>query len=120
MKEEISNWWKGAREDLRTAEYNLRGDMLHAAAFYSQQAAEKGLKALQIKKLEKFEKTHDLVLIAKSVGAPAEIAQICEDLAPFYTITRYPDVKIRVDKKIASSVVEKSRKVLEWVDSSLK
>ena len=36
MREEISNWLKKAKRDLEIAEYNINGDMLDAAAFYSQ------------------------------------------------------------------------------------
>jgi len=37
VREEISSWLRKARRDLEVAEYNLNGDMLNAAAFYSQQ-----------------------------------------------------------------------------------
>jgi len=37
--------------------------------------------------------------------------------APFYTITRYPDVEISYDKSEVSSIVEASEEVMEWVKS---
>jgi len=46
---EAEEWWGKARKDLETADYNLKGNMLDAAAFFAQQAAEKALKSLQIK-----------------------------------------------------------------------
>ena len=51
---ESSRWWKHSLSDLETAEYNLKGGMLNAAAFYAQQAAEKALKAVQIEKLGRY------------------------------------------------------------------
>ena len=47
---EAEKWWEKAKKDLVTAEYNLKGDMLDAAAFFAQQAVEKALKSLEIKK----------------------------------------------------------------------
>lgn len=61
--------------------------------FFAQQAAEKALKSLQIKKFGGFKKVHDLVLLAKYVGAPEEVIENSEKITPFYTITRYPDVE---------------------------
>jgi len=117
---EAEEWWGKAKKDLETADYNLKGNMLDAAAFFAQQAAEKALKSLQIKKLGKFEKVHDLVLLAKSIDAPGKIIKLSEMIAPFYTITRYPDVEISYDKKKVSSIIEASEEVVKWVKEELK
>lgn len=117
---ETSKWWNHSRSDLEIAEYNLKGDMLNAAAFYAQQATEKALKALQIETLGRFERTHDLVYLAKSVDATPEVLQLCELIAPFYTVTRYPDVEVSFGKGEVSSVVEACREVVEWVRQNLK
>ncbi|MEA1904749.1 MAG: HEPN domain-containing protein [Candidatus Hadarchaeota archaeon] len=87
---------------------------------FAQQAAEKALKALQIKKLGRFERTHDLIMLAKSVDAPIEVIQLCELIAPFYTITRYPDVRVSYDERKVSSVIDASEKVGKWVEQNLK
>lgn len=70
MREEIKNWWEEAKGDLKTVEYNLKGGMLKAAAFYSQQAVEKGLKVLYIKRFKKLWKIHGLAELARKVKAP--------------------------------------------------
>jgi hypothetical protein len=44
MNEEVKNWLEQAEHDIEVAEYNLKGNMLDAAVFYSQQATEKALK----------------------------------------------------------------------------
>lgn len=118
--EEIETWMNKAEEDLETAKFNLKGGKLGAAAFYSQQAVEKALKSLQIKKFNRFDRTHDLIFLAKSVDASKEIILICEKISPFYTITRYPDVFVRYTKKDISSRVEMAEKVVEWVKRKLK
>lgn len=74
VKEEAKNWLKKAEEDLGTAEDCIKIKRFYAAAFYSQQAAEKALKALQIEKLSRFDKVHDLLTLADSIIiAPKEI-----------------------------------------------
>lgn len=120
MREEVKNWWKSGQKDAETARYNLDGDKLEAAAFFAQQAAEKALKALQIKKLSEFERTHDLVALAKSLDSPTEIIRFCETITPFCTMPRYPDVKITYDKQKFSSVINAIEKVGEWVKQNLK
>ena len=97
MKEETREWLEKAEEDFDIAKYNLEGGKYPAVAFYSQQSIEKMLKALQIEKLGKFDRTHDLVLLAKSVDAPAEIIEICEKINPFYVITCYPNAFFEYD-----------------------
>ena len=117
---EASKWWKHSLSDLKTAEFNLKGGMLNAAAFYAQQSAEKALKSLQIGRLGGFERTHDLVYLAKSIDAPAEILVLCELITPFYTVTRYPNAEVPFDKRKVSSVVEASREVVEWAKQNLR
>ena len=120
MKEEAKEWIEKAEEDLDTAEFNLKGRKMPAAAFYSQQAAEKALKALQIENLRRFDKVHDLVLLGKSVKAPEGMLKICEDLSPFYMITRYPNSKEAYDKEEVKKAVSSSKEVVEWVRRQLK
>lgn len=78
------------------------------------------MKALQTKKLGRFERTHDLVYLAKSAGSPQGVIELCELIAPFYTVTRYPDTEVPFDTRKVSSVVEASRGVVKWVERALK
>ena len=48
MKPEVKDWLEQAEHDIEVAEYNFNGNMLDAAAFYSQQAAETALKSIYI------------------------------------------------------------------------
>jgi HEPN domain-containing protein len=36
MKKEVKNWLEQAEHDIEVAEYNLKGNMLDVAAFYSE------------------------------------------------------------------------------------
>jgi HEPN domain-containing protein len=89
---EYEEWIAKADQDLDTVNYNLKGDKFEVAAFFMQQAAEKALKSLQIKKLGKFFKTHYLVSLSKKLKAPKEILSFSKLLTPAYQYTRYPDV----------------------------
>lgn len=117
--DEIKAWWKQALLDLKAAKNSYKSKDYHIAAFLSQQAAEKGLKSLQIKLTSKFDKTHDLVKLGKSVNTTQEIINLCSELTIYYTVTRYPDVGKSLNKKKAFSLIEKSEKVIEWLKQML-
>lgn len=51
MGDEHNVWLRQAERDLNTAKVNLRERIYDASAFFSQQAAEKALKAFYIKNL---------------------------------------------------------------------
>lgn len=120
MKEETKDWLEKAKEDMDTSGYNLNGKKLNAAVFFAQQAAEKSLKAVQIEKLNRFDKVHDLLTLAKSVEAPEDVIESCAGLNPYYTITRYPDSEGQIDEKEARSLVKNGRKVVSWAKQMLK
>lgn len=86
------DWIEQAEKDLDTAKYNLKGEKIEAGFFFLQQAAEKALKAVYIKKFKELLKTHDLFLIAKKLESPKQILEYCKKLTPAYQYTRYPDV----------------------------
>lgn len=118
MGKEIENWLKQADDDFATAEVCLKNGRFNASAFHSQQAAEKALKALQIQKLARFDRVHDLLTLAGTVNAPGEIITCCIRLTPYYIVTRYPDVgrtAIVVVEETGRDLLDKSRKVIEWV-----
>ena len=116
MREEISIWLKKARRDLEIAEFNLNGDVLEAAAFYSQQGAEKALKAIYISEFSKLLRTHDLVKLAKEIKAPTRIIELAAKTTPAYIATRYPDVAESYDEESVSEVFSASKEILEWAE----
>ncbi len=119
MKEEVRKWLEKAESDLSGAEINFREGLYDVSVFLSQQAAEKALKAVQIQKLGKFYKVHDLLTLADSVDAPDEITNCCIKITPYYTITRYPDVGEPITQQSAIDLLDQSSKVVKWAKQTL-
>ena len=117
---EVKSWLNKAKEDLNTAQYNFKGNKFEAAAFFAQQAAEKGLKAVYIKKFKELIKIHDLVLIARKIDAPKEIRDKCKELTPAYFYTRYPDVvTIANMDEVANKLIDYAQEVIVWVEENI-
>ena len=119
MKEEVKKWMEQAKEDLKSAEYNFKGEKYDVAAFLSQQAAEKALKAAYIKKYFELAKVHDLVFLAKKLYLPEHIILLCDKLTRIYTETRYPTNNTIPARKFSKSRVKElindAKQVLEWL-----
>lgn len=118
MQDEAVLWIGKAEEDLITAKVNADNDRYSASAFFSQQAAEKALKAVYIRKFRELWKIHDLVELARKVGAPAKILEACDTLNPHYIETRYP-VEAEYDEDIALKALEKAEEVISWSKKKL-
>ncbi len=125
MREETVNWLKQAEMDLEAAKANLEIKQFFVVAFYSQQAAEKALKAYAIEKMRETIKTHNLIEIAGKLSLPKEIVDGLIDLNPDFIISRYPDAANAVpaqlyDFKRAKRKLLYSEKVLGWIKSRIK
>jgi len=116
--EEVSQWFKKAERDFNVAEVNLKENIYDASAFFSQQAAEKALKALYIMKYKRLWKIHDLYELAKKVNATKNICDLCEKLTQHYIATRYPTDE-EYSKKDAEEAINQSRMVIKWVKKRL-
>jgi HEPN domain-containing protein len=123
MKMEIKNWWLQAKDDLEKARLLLDGEKYDGAAFFSQQAAEKGLKALYLKEHNNLLKIHDLVKLAREVNAPSEIVVKCSIITPVYFEVRYPEGDEppfdKVDLPKAQELIVLSGEVLKWIEKEL-
>jgi len=119
MKEDARPWLAEAEENLLTAKLLYENDRFKDASFYFQQVAEKALKAVQIEKLSRFDRVHDLVSLAQSIHAPREIVGFCADLTEYYVDTRYPVTKTVTENDV-KDLLEKCEGVLEWAKSNLK
>lgn len=118
--EEAYKWYNQAKKDLDTARFNFDGGKYEAAAFFCQQAVEKALKALYIKRFKRLLKTHDLVLLAKNLKLPKNFVDLCKELSPAYIYTRYPDAIPAEDiKEITKNFIKYSEEVLEWIKGKL-
>jgi len=126
MRKEVIDWFTQARADLRTAENCLKSRDYYASAFFSQQAAEKALKALHInEKKELPPRTHSLIEIGKAIVVPANLVSALRDLSPEYIITRYPNAAYGIpadiyDEEKAKDRLEKAKVIMQWVRAKLK
>ena len=125
MREETFRWWQQAQGDLETARDNFQTRHYDACAFYSQQAAEKALKALHIHLLRQMPpKTHDLHRLVDALPFPPELQKPIRRLNPSYATARYPDAANGVpleafDEQIADHHLEDAQRVLQWVKAQL-
>ena len=122
MKEEVKNWWERAKKDLNTAKNSLNSGDYYATSLFSQQSAEKALKAIQLKKENKIIKTHDLLFLAKKLEIPENLIENCRKLKPVYIETRYPDASggfKDFSKVDGEEDVKLAKEVLIWIEKNL-
>lgn len=118
MRDEALLWLRQAERDLQKAENGLVTKDWDGAAFWSQQVAEKALKALLLR-WGKVARTHNLLelgaLISKEVGIDVgEVLSDLRELTIHYTVSRYPNAANAVpyelyDEAKARELVERAR-----------
>ncbi|MEM2865870.1 MAG: HEPN domain-containing protein [Candidatus Hadarchaeales archaeon] len=91
MRKEVYYWMEQAKADFKSAVDLLKSKNFYASVFFSNQSAEKSLKALYLKEKKKSVRTHNLVFLARELKAPEDIVNHCAELTPDYLTTRYPD-----------------------------
>ena len=89
------------------------------ACFQAQQAVEKGLKAIYIKKYKKLLKVHDLVLLSKKINAPRKIIILCSKINPAYLDARYPDISKSYTEEDSKEILNYALDVLKWIETNL-
>lgn len=124
MREEVKSWWEQAEADLRTAAHTLEAGDYYAAAFFSQQAAEKALKALHLHTLRRPYIGHPLVPLAAALGAPPPVLAACSELTGQYTISRYPDAAMgtparNYNRPSAEHYLRLAEEVVAWAGKRL-
>ena len=122
MKEEIKNWLKRAEDDLEKAKILFEKNKFDGATFYSQQTAEKALKAVHIFRGLGLTKTHDVSFLGRLVKLPQELLEKAILLNPFYTASRYP-IRSNVDisdKESANESLNNAEEILKWCKQQIK
>ena len=120
MREEIKNWWKQAKDDLGKAKILFNNRKYDGAAFFCQQAVEKSLKALSLKKFNKIRRIHDLVELGKDVKLPDDLLDKAKELTQAYIYSRYPDIgRVRNIKGVANNFMKYAGEILKWVKKNL-
>jgi len=123
MIKEVENWWKQTLNDIDTAKALYKIKKYDYSSFWCQQAAEKALKTLLLKRGHNLIKTHDLVLLARKLNASEEVIQLCKDLTPVYIETRYPSLGEEGFKKFTEKEtkedIKKMERIIEWTKKNL-
>lgn len=122
--EEYAKWLEQARHDSKIAEHNLNGNFFDGCVFYCQQAVEKSLKAILIKKEKKLLKIHDLIILGKKVNLPNIFFKKIGDLNSAYTESRYGISINKIpaelfDKKDALEFLNLTKDVLKWAENQI-
>lgn len=131
IREQALWWLSVAERDLERAKRSLEEGDRGAATFWSQQAAEKALKAVLLATRGDFPKTHSIRRLfqelGSSLGLSEEELEEAYELTQFYYLPRYPDIVEGVPDEaisertarravaIAERVVKAAREALERV-----
>lgn len=92
-----ADWLAEADEDLETARALIDRRIYKQACFHAQQAVEKALKAVLLRRLGTVPRIHDLPgLLARLRNADPSVPDhgpATQRLDPYYMLARYPDVR---------------------------
>ncbi len=110
---EVSKWMKYAERDLEIA-VKMASEYPEDSVFHCQQAAEKALKAVFIKKFGELIKTHELVFLARKVGLPEELLIDCKDLNESSAATRYPGYEEVITAFTPDSAMKAAGRLVVW------
>src|SRR5437867_8024733 len=118
-RKEAMDFWAQARADLATAVTLMDAGIYYACVFFSQQAAEKALKAAAADTQGRSPKGHNLIQIANNLNAPVDVMNAAAELNPEFLLSRNPDSADGVpaqmyDKGSARLHLRCSNDILEW------
>lgn len=122
--DEVQAWLEKARSDLDSARIllNHKPPIPDTAAFHSQQAAEKYLKALLIDQNADFHRVHNLVyLLDLCIEIDKDLAELKDSaalLTPYAVLTRYPGGQQPTEKQ-ANEAYEAAISIVKTVESVL-
>jgi HEPN domain-containing protein len=116
-------WLNRAESDPARARQTLAGIYLEDLCFDAQQAAEKAIKAVFIRRGESFPYVHDLarllnLLDRNGVKIPKYVRQ-ANELTPFAVESRYPGLSGPVSKREHKHAVHVAEKVLKWAERQI-
>jgi len=118
---EVDRWVAKAEKDLAAARINFEVGLFDVASFLCQQAVEKALKAVHIKKFRKLKKIHDLVVLGREAGLPERYLGYYKELTGAYIYTRYPEVpETRNIEENSRGFLAWSEEVIEWTKKRLR
>ncbi|MBU4436939.1 MAG: HEPN domain-containing protein [Candidatus Altiarchaeota archaeon] len=124
MKKEAQNWREHGKRDLETAEHTMDSKDYYASSFFSQQAVEKALKALYVKKFNELVRVHDMVFLARELELPRDLIDAAKRLNPVYVESGYPDVSGSLSAysyagEDASEDLSDVNKIIKWLHGKI-
>jgi HEPN domain-containing protein len=116
-------WLNRAMSNLALAKSKILGTYLEDLCFEAQQAAEKAIKAVMIKRNIEFPYVHDLArLLSMLEEAGEEIPEVvrkAEELTRYALITRYPGIARPVSEQEYAEAVAVAEEVVHWADERI-
>ncbi len=122
---EVRRWLRYASDDLRAADIYLgSGETApHIVCWHAQQAAEKAIKALLIKKGIAFPYVHDiahlLTLLEQTELQIPEPVRRAEDLTRYAVVTRYPGIAEPVGESHYRDALVSAEAVVRWAEREI-
>lgn len=119
LDDTINRWVRQAERDLENAKKNLDIEAYDVSLILCEQAAEKMLKALYIKKRnEEPPRTHSLRKLLELTDMPDDALKLVTELDSYYLVLRYPDVGDivpyeNVDYEEAEDGINKAEQIIE-------
>ena len=116
-------WMNRARSNLLSAKNRIPGVYLEDLCFDAQQAAEKAIKAVMIRRTIDFPYVHDLTrllsLLEEAGETIPEAIRKAEALTPYAWITRYPGADRPVSEQEYAEAIESAEAVVQWAEERL-
>ena len=118
-------WIYKAKNDLKSAKKLLDGSdpIMDTAVYHTQQCAEKALKGYLSFKQQPLKKSHDIELLVEICMAIdiefEKLYEYSENLTPYATAFRYPDIYLEPDYDEVQEAIEMAREILEFVEKKL-
>lgn len=127
MSTAVERWVEQARYDLDTARAMLKSGRYLYVLFCCQQAVEKILKAIIVRRTMDFPpRIHNLLRLAEIAGIKMEPARedLLGELSGYYIQSRYPEeiesLAQATSREIGQDALDKTEEVIEWLFSILK
>ena len=126
MSETEQVWLEQSQYDLETAKAMLASGRYLYVLFCCQQAVEKALKAVIVRRTNELPpRVHNLLRLAEAAGIPLdhERSRFLGELSAYYIQSRYPEeikaVGSAITRGLADEVLHNTEKTTQWVLSML-
>jgi HEPN domain-containing protein len=113
-------WLNRARSNLALAKSNIPGVYLEDLCFEAQQAAEKAIKAVMLRRNIDFPYVHDLARLLSMLEEQGEeipeVIRKAEELTRYALVTRYPGIARPVSEQEYAEAVAIAEAVVRWAE----